>query len=109
MDTLSKNNPANNAASITEKVEGIERKLQKLVKEYRSLREENRELVEERRQLKATVDKQREDLKHFQNQIKSSIVVSTIAAGDGEAGALRNKIDEYVKEIERCIAHMSEA
>ena len=99
----------NDSAAVTEKVEAVEKKLVKLVKEYRAMREENRELVEERRQLRATVDKQREDLKHFQNQIKSSIVASTIAAGDGEAGALRDKIDEYVKEIDRCIAHLTEA
>lgn len=95
-------------ASLTDKAEGVERKLLKLVKEYRAIREENRELTEERRQLRATVDKQREDIKHFQNQIKSSMIVSTIAASDGEAGALRNKIDEYVKEIERCIAHLAD-
>lgn len=104
MENLFKTEPA----SLPDRMEAVELKMGKLVKEYRALREENRELVEERRQLRATVDKQREDLKHFQNQIKSSMIVSTIAAGNGEAGALRDKIDEYVKEIERCISHLSD-
>lgn len=97
-----------NDGSLADKAEAVERKLLKLVKEFRAIREENRQLTEERRQLRATVDKQRDEIKHFQNQIKSSIVASTIATGDGEAGALRNKIDEYVKEIERCIAHLAD-
>jgi chromosome segregation ATPase len=93
---------------IADKFDLLDRKLQILVREVRLVKEENKELKEERRNLKASLETQRADVRNFQNQIKSSIVVSTIASGDGDITALREKIDEYVQEIERCLAHLSE-
>lgn len=93
---------------ITDKFDLLDRKLQMLVKEVRLMKDENKELKEERRNLKASLETQRSEVRNFQNQIKSSIVVSTIASGDGDITALREKIGEYVQEIERCLAHLSE-
>lgn len=94
--------------SLDEKTNQVDQQLQRLVREMRQARDDNKILLEERRQLRSTVEKQREEIRHFQEQIKSSMIVSAMAAGDGEADAMRYRIDEYVKEIERCIAHLSE-
>ena len=94
--------------SLEEKANQVEFQIQRLAREMRQVRDDNKILLEERRQLRSTVEKQREEIRHFQEQIKSSMIVSAMAAGDGEADAMRYRIDEYVKEIERCIAHLSE-
>ena len=94
--------------SLEEKANQVEFQIQRLAREMRQVRDDNKILLEERRQLRSTVEKQREEIRHFQEQIKSSMIVSAMAAGDGEAEALRYRIDEYVKEIERCIAHLSD-
>jgi len=94
--------------SLDNRLNNLDRQLSGLVAEVRRLRTENKQLVEDRRQLRATVDKQRDELKTVQNRVKSSIVVSTMAQGEGDASALRNRIDEYVKEIDKCIGHLSE-
>ena len=46
----------------------------------------------------------------FQNQIKISKIVQNVATGDdADATGLKQQIDEYIKEIDRCIAQLSES
>ena len=45
---------------------------------------------------------------HFKNQDKIAKIVSSISAGDKSTTELKLKINEYIKEIEKCIAYLSE-
>lgn len=92
--------------TLAQQLETMDARIQKLGKEFRHLKEDNARLAEERRQLRATVDKQREELKALQGQIKNSVI--QISMGDSEAGSIRKQIDAYVEEIDRCIAHLAE-
>ena len=94
--------------SLAERLESLEHKLNKILKESRTLKAENQALLEERRQLRQTVDRQREESVALQRQIKSSVIAGSMAAGTDEATALRQRIDAYVAEIERCIAHLQQ-
>jgi hypothetical protein len=44
----------------------------------------------------------------FQNQDKISKIVNGMAVGEGNSSELVEVIDEYIKEVDKCIAHMSE-
>jgi predicted nucleic acid-binding Zn-ribbon protein len=93
---------------LKEKMEALERKLFKLVKEHRALKEELADVQKEKKELEAIVEKQKEELKNFQNKFKISKIVSTIATESHDAGRIRLIIDEYIREIDKCIAHLSE-
>lgn len=92
--------------SLAERLELLELKLNKVLKEGRTLKAENQALHEERRQLRQTIDRQREESLALQKQIKSSVIAGSMAAGVDEATALRQRIDQYIEEIDRCISHL---
>ncbi len=43
----------------------------------------------------------------FKNQIKISKIVDNINPEDGSVSELKKKVDEYIQEIDKCIAYLS--
>jgi uncharacterized protein YlxW (UPF0749 family) len=94
--------------TLAVRLDALEAKLQKVLKENRALRTEKGQLLEERRNLRQTIDRQREDSLALQKQIKSSVIAASMTAGKDEVGALRDRIDAYVAELDKCIAVLQE-
>jgi chromosome segregation ATPase len=86
---------------------GLERKLLVLLNEHKSLKDELRGLKLENHELKADVKKREEQLSHFKNQIKITKIVDYINPEDGSISELKRKVDEYIREIDKCIAQVS--
>ncbi len=55
--------------------------------------------------LKADMKKRDDQLSHFKNQIKITKIVDHINPEDGSVSELKRKVDEYIREIDKCIAH----
>lgn len=72
-------------------------KAQKLVVDYKS----------ENKQLKLEVEQLKEQLKDFQNQEKIAKIAQTILNSNEDTAELKTKIGEYIKELDKCIAHLS--
>jgi hypothetical protein len=88
----------------------LERKLKLLLRDYFALKEENLFLKKETEDLRIIIKCKDEQLNNFQNKIKISKIVNVIA-GEGEdlqISELKTIINEYIKEIDKCIAHLSE-
>ena len=85
----------------------IQDKLQQVLKEYAALQKENLRLKEE-------LDKNRtQSFAHQQNieDLKQQVEVLKITSGDWEEGdkkEFEKRINSYIKEIDRCIALLSE-
>lgn len=80
-----------------------------LIQEYHRQTEEMQEVREENIKLKQEISDLKEELKNFQNQEKISKIATSVAfGGQGDNEELKRKIDEYIKEIDKCIAHLSE-
>ena len=47
------------------------------------------------------------ELKPKNNKFKISKIVDNIGADKSETAELKNKLDEYIKEIDKFIAHLS--
>ena len=47
-------------------------------------------------------------MESFQNQIKISRIAGSVGADREDASELKKKIDDYVDEIDKCIAHLSQ-
>jgi regulator of replication initiation timing len=93
--------------ALKSSLSGLERKLLVLLNEHKSLKDELRGLKLENHELKADVKKRDEQLSHFKNQIKITKIVDHINPEDGSISELKRKVDEYIREIDKCIAHVS--
>lgn len=85
----------------------LERKVKILLGEYTSARGELSLLRKENAELVQFIKLRDEQLNNFQNQIKISKIVNSIEADGIEASGLKAKINEYIREIDMCIAHLS--
>ena len=86
---------------------GLERKIVVLLNEHKSLRDEIRGLKLENQELKDNLRARDEQLHNFKNQIKITKIVDQINPEDGSATELKRKVEEYIREIDKCIAHLS--
>ena len=86
---------------------GLERKLLVLINEHKTLKEELKRLKTENQELKSFVKVRDEQISGFHNQLKITKIVDNLHPEDGSVLELKKKVDEYIREIDKCIAHLS--
>ena len=86
---------------------GLERKITVLVNEHKSLKDEVKAIKEENQELKAALRLRDEQIASFHNQLKITKLVDNLNPEDGSVLELKKKVDEYIREIDKCIAHLS--
>ncbi|HOX82409.1 MAG TPA: hypothetical protein PLJ60_17465 [Chryseolinea sp.] len=86
---------------------GLERKILVLVNEHKSLKEELKSLKADNLELKAAVKARDEQLAGFHNQLKITKLVDSLNPEDESSLELKKKVDEYIREIDKCIAHLN--
>jgi chromosome segregation ATPase len=86
---------------------GLERKILVLINEHKSLKEEIRTLKTENLELRTGLKGRDEQLSNFKNQIKISKIVDNISPEDGSVSELKKKVDDYIREIDKCVAYLS--
>jgi regulator of replication initiation timing len=93
--------------ALKSSLSGLERKILVLLNEHKTLKDEMKGLQLENHELKADLKKRDDQLSHFKNQIKITKIVDHINPEDGSVSELKRKVDEYIREIDKCIAHLS--
>ena len=93
--------------SLSSRLEGLHGKLQSLLDAHQSLKEERAKLTEENEALRGQIEGLEMQLSDFQNQDKITKIVSSSTVEKEEATELKYKLNEYIREIDRCIAHLS--
>ena len=86
---------------------GLERKILVLLNEHKTVKDELRSLKLENHELKNDLNKRDDQLSNFKNQIKITKIVDHINPENGSSSELKRKVDEYIREIDKCIAHLS--
>ena len=86
---------------------GLERKILVLVNEHKNLKEEVKTLKKENQDLKAAVRVRDDQISGFHNQLKITKIVDSLNPEDGSVSELKKKVDDYIREIDKCIAHLS--
>ena len=86
---------------------GLERKILVLINDQKGLKEELRGIKSENQELKTSLKVRDEQLSNFKNQIKITKIVDQINPEDGSVSELKRKVEEYIREIDKCIAHLS--
>ncbi len=86
-------------------VVNIESKVKKIISLYNSLKKEKEEILEENNTLKSEVEDRKTDIKRLEEKIKLLRITKSVSAQDVEKNKeSRQKINEYVREIDKCIA-----
>jgi|SRR5690242_14388785 regulator of replication initiation timing len=87
---------------------GLERKLLVLLNEHKHLKDEVKSLKTENLELRQSIKLRDDQLDNFTNQIKITKIVNRLNPEDGTSSELKKKVDEYIREIDQCIAHLSQ-
>lgn len=86
-------------------VVNIESKVNKIISLYNSLKKEKEEILEENKILKSEVEDRDKDIKRLEEKIKLLRITKSVSTQDVEKNKeSRQKINEYVREIDKCIA-----
>lgn len=86
---------------------GLERKILVLVNEHKSLKEQVKGLKAENTDLRSAVKLRDEQIASFHNQLKITKIVDNLHPENGSVSELKKKVDDYIREIDKCIAHLS--
>jgi len=85
----------------------LERKLTLLISEYKSMKEGVIQLKDENENLKGIIETSKNQIRNFQNKINISKIVDNVAVEDKNTAELKKTIDNYIREIDKCIAYLS--
>ncbi|WP_268123310.1 hypothetical protein [Roseivirga pacifica] len=94
-------------ASIESKLQDLQKNLQKLITTYTAQTALVDQLKSDNQNLKAEVEELRAKVTDFQNQYKMAKLVKNTSVEKEESIELKHRLNEYIKEIDRCIAHLS--
>ncbi|WP_339698172.1 hypothetical protein [uncultured Roseivirga sp.] len=94
--------------SLFERISRVQQQLKQLVNKHEALKLENKALVSQNTELKRQIVDLRAQITDFQNQDKITKIVSNTTVEKEESTELKHKLNEYIKEIDKCIAHLSE-
>ncbi|MCA8832693.1 hypothetical protein [Hymenobacter pini] len=86
----------------------LERQVTTLVAAYQQLREELADSQTTIQQLQADVRDRERQLKDFQNQENITKLVNTIAGEPANVNELKLRLNEYIREIDKCLAYLKE-
>ena len=89
------------------KINGIVDKINRLLERYLKLQSINRDLEQENLELRSKVKEYEAKMHQFEDQLKTLKIAKGVDASD-EKTELKLKINEYIREIDRCIAMLNE-
>ncbi len=93
-------------ASQLDQLRNVEAKVSKLINRYQSIQRELTTAQAEIKRLGTALHEKEQEIKNFQNQENIGKIVKTIAADAANATEIKLKINEYIREIDKCIAYL---
>ena len=85
-------------------IQNIVDKLEKLVKNYKDLQAENSKLQKDNDALKVRLQEKEDSIVSLQDKVQLMNISKSIDTDKDGIKATRLKINEYVREIDKCIA-----
>lgn len=87
--------------------QSLKRKINLLLNQFANEKQKIEQLKNENQQLNNQLEAKTEQIQNFQNQIKISKIAGSIGTDNEDVSKLKDKIDDYVNEIDYCIAQLS--
>ncbi len=88
-------------------ISSLEKKVNELVKRHSEVKRRNVALETELVELRKTVDSQKEVVKNLEDKNKIIKLAKSLADSNPDTAAMKYKINELVREIDKCIAQMN--
>lgn len=85
-------------------INSIEIKMNKLIDKYNQLKIENTNLLKNNNDLQLVLDEKNNKILDLQNKVKLMNIAKNVDRDKDEIKSTRLKINEYVREIDKCIA-----
>ena len=85
-------------------IDSIEIKTRKLIDKYNQLKIENTNLLKNNNDLQLVLDEKNNKILDLQNKVKLMNITKNVDIDQDEIKSTRLKINEYVREIDKCIA-----
>lgn len=95
-------------SQLNAELQSLERKLILLINDHKSLKGENELLKAQNSEMKQFLKAKEEQIDNFKNKDKITKLVDGVVVSGGDTTELKQVINEYIKEIDQCIAHLSE-
>lgn len=92
---------------LNNELQTLELKIRLLMSQYSQEKKSNADLLNKNIELKNLLDAKEQQIRDFQNKIKISSIVDSISVGESEAAEVKIKIDDYIKDIDKCINQLS--
>lgn len=93
-------------SDLREHLSRLENQVQLLLEKYETAKDELAQLKQENQQLRSESLEKSVQIENFQNHSKISKIVEYLGM-DENPSELKEKIDEYIVEIDRCISYLS--
>ncbi len=95
-------------SQLNAELQSLERKLILLINDHKGLKGENELLKTQNNEMKQFLKAKEEQIDNFKNKDKITKLVDGVVVSGGDTTELKQVINEYIKEIDQCIAHLSE-
>lgn len=95
--------------ALYKEIGNLERKINLLLAEHSRLKDQLEYKEQENESLRSKLGQQESRLSSFQNKYNISKIVGNTVVGKEDAAELKKVLDEYIHEIDKCIAHLGEA
>ena len=82
----------------------LNKKLEELFERYNDLRTKNKELKIENELVRRSLQEKNEEIKQLEIKYQSVKLSGALLGEGGNAGEAKKKINELVREIDRCVA-----
>ncbi|WP_266202950.1 hypothetical protein [Pontibacter kalidii] len=86
----------------------IEDKLRKLIQRHTEVQQRLLRAQEQVKQLEGLLDDKDQQIKNFQNQENIVKIVDAIAGNAANSTELKLRLNEYIREIDKCIAYLQD-
>ena len=88
---------------LVQTLEQLQRKMQKLMLLHNQLQQQHIELLKELEVVKTESASQKVQILELEDRVKAARLASSLPAGSKKALDIQQKINEFAKEIDRCI------
>ncbi len=94
-------------AAIEQNIKRVNDKLQQLLKQYQYLQKENERLKETVKKLEGKTGELEQHIDQFEQKV-NILKASAGKMNDADKKAFEKKINQYIREVDKCIALLSE-
>ena len=93
--------------SLNNLISGIEIKLNNLLSSYKKVKSINSNLKEENANLLSEIEQKNIEINALKDKIKIISISKSVDASKGDIRQTKLKINEYIREIDKCIAQLN--